>query len=240
MAHNRITAVLFDWDFTLAYTIGENVPFSERLTLLFQQHGVSTTAAEMTAALQSVQQDIRAGKADGVVSPQKKREIMQNYRLLLQKLGHRDTSYDFAEQLYSGYAYLPHYLYADVLPTLYKLYQAGLKLGILSNHSMSARPVMEELVGTYIPGQYITVSEDIGIHKPNSTIFWLAAAKMRTPPGSCIYVGDNLEVDAIAAVQQGEYAQGLWLNREKRPFTLPLASNVAQIQSLTQALDFLL
>ncbi len=240
MAHNHITAVLFDWDFTLAYSIGPDVPFSERLTMLFGQYGVNTTSDEMSQILSTIRREISTGILQAELFPQEKRAIIKNYCTILEKLGHPDTSYDFAYRLYSGYAHLPHYLFDDVLPTFEKLQQAGLKLGILSNHSRSARPVMDEMIGAYISAQQITVSEDIGIHKPNSTIFWLAAAKLNEAPVNCLYVGDNLEVDAIGAVQQGGYARGVWLNRGKRPFTPPSLPNVSQIQSLTQTLDFLL
>ncbi len=239
MAHNRITAVLFDWDFTLAYSIGPDVSFSERLTMLFGQYGVNTTPDEMSRILNTIRREISTGILQAELFPQEKRAIIKNYRIILQKLGHPDTGYDFAYRLYSGYANLPHYLFDDVLPTFEKLQKVGLKLGILSNHSRSARPVMDEMVGAYISAQQITVSEDIGIHKPDSAIFWLAAAKLNEFPANCLYVGDNLEVDAIGAVQQGGYACGLWLNRGKRPFTPPSLPNIFQIQSLTQTLDFL-
>lgn len=239
MAHNRITAVLFDWDFTLAYSIGPDVPFSERLAMLFGQHGVETTPGEMAQILDTIRREINTGVLKAYLFPQEKRAIIKNYRVILEKLGHPDTSYEFAYKLYSGYANLPHYLFDDVLPTFEKLQDAGLKLGILSNHSRSARPVMDEMVGSYISAPHITISEDIGVHKPDSTIFWLAASKMEVAPENCLYVGDNLEVDAIASVQQGGYAGGLWLNRAKRPFSPPSLSNIAEIQSLTQTLDFL-
>lgn len=239
MADNQITAVLFDWDFTLAYSIGPNVTFSERLAVLFRRYGVQTTADEMDNILNTIRREISTGVLQASLFPQEKQAIIKNYRIILGKLGHPDTSYDFAYQLYSSYAELPHFLYDDVLPTMQALKQCGYRLGILSNHSVSARTVMEKMIGEFIPTHHITVSEALDMHKPDPNIFWVAAAKLGAQPAACFYVGDNLEVDAIGAVQQGGYAQGLWLNREKRPFAIPLPQHVAQIESLTQMLKFL-
>jgi HAD superfamily hydrolase (TIGR01549 family) len=193
----------------------------------------------MHRILNEIRREINTGRLQASLFPQEKRAIIKNYQLILEKLGHADRSYEFAYDLYSGYANLPHYLFDDVLPTFSKLQQAGLKLGILSNHSRSARPVMDGMVGSYISAAHITISEDISTHKPENTIFWLAAAKLNEPVTNCLYVGDNLEVDAIGAVQEGGYARGLWLNRQKRPFASQLPQNVYQIQSLTEVIDFL-
>ncbi len=229
-----VTAVLFDWDFTLAYSLGLNVSHVARTTRLFQEYGVVCTEAEVTAAQKSLEADIASGKMTGSLRPQKKSQIIRLYRELLRRLNHPDDSYEFAYEVYAGYGILPHFLFDDVLPTLHALQARNLKLGILSNHSSSVRSTMEKLLGTIIPQTQITVSEEVGVHKPRKTIFQQAASKLRQNPANCLYVGDNLEVDAKAAVQPGGYAGGIWIDRYEQHLPNPLPPNVHRVTNLTQ------
>lgn len=229
-----ITAVLFDWDFTLAYSLGLDVSHIARTAVLFQTYGVVCTEAEVMAAQADLEADIARGVVSGSLRPQKKREIIQLYRQLLRRLGHPDTSYELAYEIYAGYGRLPHTLFDDVLPTLHQLQTRQLRLGILSNHSSSVRQTINQLLGTIIPQERITISEEIGVHKPGKTIFRRAAAKLHQNPANCLYVGDNLEVDAIAAVQQGSFAAGIWIDRSGQEAPRKLPQNVYRLTTLTQ------
>ncbi|VAW30368.1 hypothetical protein MNBD_CHLOROFLEXI01-1727 [hydrothermal vent metagenome] len=231
---SSITAVLFDWDFTLAYSLGLGVSHTARTAVLFQTYGVKCTEADLTAVQTSLTADIANGTVAGPLRPQKKREIIRLYQELLRRLGHPDSSYEFAYNIYAGYALLPHCLFADVLPTLQNLQERNLLLGILSNHSASVGRTIALILGDIIPSKRVTISEEIGVHKPRKTIFRRAAGKLRQNPATCLYIGDNLQVDAIAAVQQGGYAAGIWIDRsgQKAPKSLP--KNVYRITNLTQ------
>lgn len=231
---STITAVLFDWDFTLAYSLGLGVSHITRTAILFQTYGVRCTEADLAAAQASLSADIAKGTLAGPQRPQKKREIIRLYQELLRRLGHPDSSYDFAYDVYAGYGRLPHCLYADVPPTLKTLQERSLILGILSNHSTSVLKTMDLLLGDMIPQERITVSEEVGVHKPAKTIFRRAAAKLHQKPANCIYVGDNLQVDAIGAVQQGGYAAGIWIDRSGQETTISLPPKVYRITNLTQ------
>lgn len=210
----QITAVLFDWDLTLAYTVAPDATYRQRITVLFQEHGIDCTQETVEAALDRLKTAVRFHDDPAILYPQTRRDIIRKYRHLLRELAHFDTSRDFAYTLYSAYAHLPQFLYDDVRPTLAALQARGLKLGILSNHSRSVRPVMEQLVGDLIPPAHIVISEEEGVHKPSPTLFRRAAARLRTPPARCLYVGDNLQVDAIGAVERGDFGGGVWLNRK--------------------------
>jgi len=229
-----ITAVLFDWDFTLAYSLGLHVSHIARTAALFQSYGVACTEGDVAAAQASLEADITRGVMAGSLRPQKKREIIQLYRQLLHRLDHPDGSYKFAYEIYAGYGRLPHHLFDDVQPTLRQLKTRQLQLGILSNHSSSVRQTIEQLLGDIIPQDRLTISEEVGVHKPSKTIFRRAAARLRQDPATCLYVGDNLEVDAIAAVVNGEFAGGIWIDREDKGGKLPLPDKVLRITSLAQ------
>nr|WP_273840688.1 HAD-IA family hydrolase [Halalkalibacter alkalisediminis] len=63
--------------------------------------------------------------------------------------------------------------------------------------------------------------------KPSKKIFELAAEKANMPIKNCYYVGDNLQIDALASRNAG--MKGIWLNWKghKRP-------TVVTIRSLTE------
>ena len=237
VAENHISAVLFDWDFTLAYTIGDVSP-GRRIATLFEQAGLSYSREAVEAALQSYQQAAQQGKVRSLHQIQRRQDLTRLYRYLLAHLGHPETSREIAYRLYSAYAHLPTTLYDDARPVLLLLQQQGMKLGVLSNHAVAVRDVIEHFVGDLIPSQHITISEEVGVHKPRKTIFRRAAARMRTPPAQCLYVGDNLIVDAIGAVQAGGYGLGLWLDRNGKSSTGILPARVARVTSLSQVADF--
>lgn len=239
MTSDKITAVLFDWDCTLARTLGD-ISFGERLAVLFQSNGLTYTRDEILTALQRHQNDVRQGKLRGTIKPQTRQDILYFYRHILTRLGHPDTSMDLADRLYNGYAQLPTFLYDDTMSTLRALKQRGLTLGIISNHASTARKVMQQQVGQYIPPDHIFISQDLGVHKPAKTIFRHALTRIRiTTPRNCLFVGDNLKVDAIGSVVQGGFGMGLWLDRRQTGANQTLPSRVARITSLQQVLDFI-
>lgn len=231
---SSITAVLFDWDFTLAYSVGLHLSHVARTAILFQKYGVACDEADVANAQSSLEADIALGKLTGSLRPQKKREIIRLYRELLRRLGHPDDSYAFAYEIYAGYGKLPHLLFDDVLPTLYQLQARNLCLGILSNHSTSVRGTIDQLLGHIISPEHITISEEVGVHKPGKTIFKRSAAKLHQKPANCLYIGDNLHVDAIASVQQGGFAAGIWIDRSDQIPPASLPPHVYRLTNLTQ------
>ncbi len=236
MKNSRITAVFFDWDMTLARILGD-VPTSQRLAALFQRHGLPYTAAQIESALH--QYYLNGGKQSKQQKPQKPSEIIQFYHNLLAHLGQEEIPQNLGRQLYEGYALLPNLLYDDVLPTLTRLHTQGFRLGILSNHSKTARQAMESLVGYLIEPEHIIISEEINLHKPDGRIFHYAAEKIGVPPQECTLIGDNFDVDAIGSVTAGGFAHGFWLDRENKN-ARELPDFVSRVVRLDEVLDYLL
>jgi len=237
MKQALITAVLFDWDLTLASVLGD-APFSKRLTALFNFVGLPYTEPEIAAAIERVkaQSDLTNPRQ---TYPQTRRDIINYYYCILKEAGYKQRSWEFGNQMYAAYSYLPTSLYDDALPLLHQLQQQGYELGIISNHSVSARPLMERHLGALIKSENITISQEVGIHKPARGIFRRALKKMRLSPEQVMFVGNSLPVDAIGAVAQGGFQLGLWLDREGdgRQHTLP--PRVYRITGLGQTLDYL-
>lgn len=228
-----ITAVLFDWDLTLAYGIDPALSTIERLAYLFQANGIPCTKEQIKTAVAKADHHILVKNLTGLAYPQKRRDIIRRYQIILTKLEYPDTSRHFARQLYEAYAKLPHFLYPDVTSTLTQLRAQGLRLGILSNHSQSARPMMELMLDGLINGERMVISEEEGIHKPSPRLFQIALNRMQAPPEQTAYVGDNLAVDAEGAVRSG-FRVGVWLDRLNEQVDKPLQTRVRRIRSLSE------
>jgi FMN phosphatase YigB (HAD superfamily) len=234
LAGQPVDAIFFDWDRTLAYINTPQNTLSERLAMMFALGGLSYTQSEIESALDSYEKDAAVGKVPAVLlQPQRRRDIARYYKRLLDYLGEGDTSWPVMKRLYSTYALLPTYLYEDSRPILSLLREQGYQLGIISNHSTSARPVIERLVGDLIPPQNILISEEVGVHKPAKTIFKRAASRIKIDPTHCrIYVGDNLDVDAVGSLDSGEFCDGIWLDRQNIGVDQSLPSGVIRITAL--------
>ena len=231
-----IKAVLFDWDLTLAHAHSINT-YSERLQALFHSAGLSFSLPAIEAAMQSHQEQFFT--ASQVGAPQTPQDITDYYRHILHRLGYVNEDDAFFDQLYHAFARLPVTLYDDSLATLQQLQQQRLTLGIITNHSNLIRPVIDRHVGQYIPTEQVIISQDVLMHKPAPAIFQHAARKLQVEPAQCLFVGDNLNVDAIGAVVQGGYGLGLWIDRETNGEKQQLSPGVHCITSLNQVIDFL-
>lgn len=234
----RIAGVLFDWDLTLARPTGD-ISRSERLAILFQRGGFPCTHESVTEAIQAYQDRIAQEDPGNPHYPQTQQEIIAYYRELLMHMGYTNVSWERITALYHEYAYLPTSLYNDVLSTLHTLQKSGMALGIVSNHTPAARSMMQSYVGHFIQPGHIIISDEIGMHKPMPTVFTQAAAMLNLEPEQCIFVGDNLQVDAIGAVEEGGYYLGLWLDRTHDTWDQPLPKGVIRITSLAQVLNFI-
>ena len=90
----------------------------------------------------------------------------------------------------------------DVIPTLIKLREAGLTLGLLTNRS---NPVDEYLsrVGLAEHLDFFIAAGEIGIWKPEPEIFYYSLGAARAVPSRTIYIGDNYYADIIGARRAG-------------------------------------
>ena len=111
----------------------------------------------------------------------------------------------------------------------------GMPLGIITNHTPEIRPVIEATLGGYVEPKNIVISGEEGIYKPDRSIFLNAAARLGLPAKQCLYIGDNLEVDAMGAVASG-FAGGIWCDRSGLPPSENLPPNVYRITELGQIL----
>jgi len=101
--------------------------------------------------------------------------------------------------------------YEDVPPTLSRLRQQGLKLGLVSNLDCTLEEFCRELeVKSFF--DFTLISYEVGIEKPRPEIFRLALRLAQVEPGEAIHVGDQYLADVVGAKRAG--IKALLLDRE--------------------------
>ena len=238
MSNRKKQCVLFDWDLTLTRVIGDVSP-EERLTALFQKEGLPYTLEEIGAAIRTYREHVQNGHLKRPDKQQTQRQITRFYRDILSQLDYFEQDWEWLNHLYDAYSFLPHSLYDSTRPLLKWLKKQAVPLGIITNHSREIRPIIEETLGEFIQPEHIIISQEEGVHKPAKTIFKIAAARMGCPREQCVFIGNDLYVDAIAAVEAGQYGLGLWIDREVSFNDVPvLPENVHRITTLMEVLDY--
>jgi len=113
-------------------------------------------------------------------------------------------------RLYEAFGRADHWrLYPDVEKTLKGLRARGLKLGIISNWSTRLRPIARD---TGLEGlvDFIVVSSEVGIRKPDPRIFNLALDRAAVRPHEAMHVGDLVEDDFRGAERAGIAPALVW------------------------------
>ncbi|HEL1618996.1 TPA: HAD family hydrolase [Streptococcus suis] len=92
-------------------------------------------------------------------------------------------------------------LYPETIDVLEKLSQ-NYRLGIVANQSSSIREQLKAWgISSYF--QLIILSEEVGLSKPDPTIFKLALQKANIPVDRVVYVGDRYDNDILPAKSLG-------------------------------------
>ena len=116
--------------------------------------------------------------------------------------------------------------FPDAEPCLEALRRVA-QIAVLSNgnQEQQERKVSRTGLGRYV--DVVLTSNQLGVAKPDPRAFELACVRLGVPPHAAVYIGDQLEVDALAATAAG--LRGIWLNRNGGA----VPSGVEAIDSLT-------
>lgn len=128
---------------------------------------------------------------------------------------------DLFESAFAG-AWRAH---ADAADALARLRAAGLALGALTNAAVGYQTSKLERSGLgELP--VLVGMDTLGVGKPAPEVFVEACRRLGTAPERTVYVGDELDIDAVAAVRAG--LVGVWLDRPgSRRHPVPEADVVA-------------
>lgn len=234
---NSNRAVLFDWNYTLA-VFAEEGSLEDRLLALLKRHHLNYHERDVVLAVAMLRTQALERGSTSSDAPRTSREFVSFYHNFLQLLGvDAVTSKGLAKSFYVEYGKLPVRFYNDSYSTLQTLFEKGYSLGVITNNSAAVRSKIESTIGHVVLSQNIIISQELGSHKPSKTIFRYAASRLHIQPSACVYVGDNLEIDACAAVAKGGYRMGIWLDRINRGPDFNLPPRVKRITHLEEVIE---
>jgi putative hydrolase of the HAD superfamily len=133
-------------------------------------------------------------------------------------------------------------LFDDVRPFLEAASTVGIPMGLLTNSS--ARYTQQKLQITGLAGVFAVVAtrDTLGFGKPDPRAFHHVCQLLRSAPAETIYVGDDLQIDAMAAKDAGLSA--VWLQRDPgdsqgcaRAWArgIPVITSLSQVPALLSA-----
>lgn len=132
-------------------------------------------------------------------------------------------------------------VHADALPFLVTLDALGLPHGVLSNARRAQQEQKMAKVGLgHVP--LLVCVDDHGYGKPDPRVFLEACRLLGTQPGETVYVGDEFDIDAEAAVRAGLIGvwcerQGAWAERTAEEVADAGAIRVASLTELATLLE---
>lgn len=91
-------------------------------------------------------------------------------------------------------------LYPDVRPTLQRLREAGVWVGVAGNQTARAGGILR---GLDLPADLIATSDDWGVEKPSVAFFERVVREAPGEAGEILYVGDRLDNDIRPAAAAG-------------------------------------
>lgn len=103
-------------------------------------------------------------------------------------------------------------VFDDVVPLIGVVSAAGIPMGLLTNSSSSYTRQKLEITGLASAFAAVTTRDTLGFGKPDARVFHHACRLLRSAPADTTYVGDDIEIDALAARDAGLSA--VWLQRE--------------------------
>lgn len=106
-------------------------------------------------------------------------------------------------------------LFDDALPCLRALRAAGLRVAAVTNAHGQYQRAKLDAVGLHSEFDVVVISGELGVAKPNPSIFLAACHALGSDPAQTVHVGDRFEQDALAANRAGLH--GVWLNRSGAP-----------------------
>jgi FMN hydrolase / 5-amino-6-(5-phospho-D-ribitylamino)uracil phosphatase len=105
-------------------------------------------------------------------------------------------------------------------------------IGIVTNGPTEVQHAKLELLGIDRLVDFVLVSEEFGVAKPDPQIFREALRLAGVSPEEAIFVGDSAEFDMAGAQAAG--MPTVWVNRHQHPWTLPDPPPTRQIRTLTE------
>ena len=201
--------MFFDAGETLVYP---HPSFAELFAEVLRAEGVVVDPAVVqevvSAYSQKFTETVQSGEARlWSTSPERSRTFWDGvYRGFLQEVGVSDHHDPLVGRLYTTFTDLASYrLHPDVIPTIDRLREARISMGVISNFEEWLERLLESLgVTDYFP--VLVISGVEGVEKPDPQIFRIALERAGVSAEESVYVGDHPFFDIEAAKEVGMVA----------------------------------
>lgn len=120
--------------------------------------------------------------------------------------------------------------YPDAAPCLEELHDHGFELAVLSNGGDQQQNMKLERIGVREYFSCVLTAESLGAAKPYREVFDRAAATLGSTSSELTYVGDDIELDALAARSAGW--QAFHLGRFGIPCTHGCIRSLSELPAL--------
>jgi len=217
-----IRAVLFDVDFTLARPGPELMPAG--YVSCGARYGLELDPARYEAARDAAFVDLQHHPE---LDHDEEVWVAFTERIVLGMGGSPPTAHDVAVELTSRWAQHTNFeLFDDTLPTLRRLREHGVKIGLVSN---SARDVREFALHHGLEIDAGISSFHHGKTKPHASIFRAVLDLLEVEPPEALMVGDSVDDDIEGALAAG--MQAVLLDRlDLRPDFAPRITSLAELR----------
>ncbi len=107
-------------------------------------------------------------------------------------------------------------LFTEVPELINVIKAKGKLVGIITNGPVKHQFNKINSLGltSYVSGDHIFISDEVGVAKPNKQIFHHVAQKVNMIPSEILYIGDSWPNDVVAPMEAGW--QAIWYNHRKR------------------------
>ncbi|WP_082232826.1 HAD family hydrolase [Halobacillus massiliensis] len=130
------------------------------------------------------------------------------YKQLINEWSIRGITWEDLLQDYLNHFKLHCVPFTDLLETLRELRRANFLIAIVTNGKGQFQMDNIQALGIDQLTDAILISEWEGVKKPDPTIFYRAAERLKVPPRDCLFIGDHPEKDVKAAQHAG--MKGVW------------------------------
>jgi HAD superfamily hydrolase (TIGR01549 family) len=232
MSSKQLNVVLFDFVNTLA----QKVPTTSGVfsSYIEKQYHVTINPKEI---------DLQIAKLDEIrlystLAARSEKDYRRKYYAqfneeLLIRLGIRpsvniDTLFEYMNSLPRTWALFP-----EVEEVFMKIKERGLSIGIISNFDINLDSILRDDLGISDFCDYVYCSSVVGMEKPNTLFYQGFFSLHKIDIESCIYFGDNYELDYVVGNRIGLTTYLLDINNQ-RP---DIEQSITSISEVLEVID---
>jgi len=228
----RITAVLFDIDDTLVDTRGA---FRHALAVVAERYLTAEISADdlVTTWRADAGGHYRAFTRGEIGYREQRMRRANELHAMYGGPELDDGGFDAWDEVFEQAFQAGWVAHEDVGEVLDALDAAGIPYGALSNARVAYQEHKLEIAGLSRVPMLVGV-DTLGFGKPDPRVFALAAERIGAAPANLAYVGDEYDIDAVAATDAGML--GVWIDRgfAHRPVERTEGDSVVRITSLSE------